>query len=150
MSMGRHLRGICPLLLALASGCATAAPQPSYAGRLVADVVAQLGAPHAIADEPSGARYFTWGTSDVIVMGQGAENPDNWLLPRTRAAAASADHLDASQPELLPSIEGGFKPGACTLTIVADWDAARRGWVARRAIRKGAGPGGRCGMRASD
>ena len=138
------------LVLAAASSCATLEPQQAFAGRPITDAVAQLGVPHAVADDVRGARYFTWSTSDVIVLGQGGDNPENWLRPRS-PREAPADKMHAARPEDLPywTDRWSFDAGRCTLTLVAQWDEVRQGWVATETIRKGAGPGGRCGARAS-
>ena len=42
-----------------------------------------------------------------------------------------------------------FRPSPCSLTLVAEWDPRAGAWIARRAIRRGAGRGGHCGMRAA-
>ena len=133
-------------LLALA-GCASLNEPGPYAGRAMADVVRELGPPDSIADYQSGGRYFSWSTSDVRIVSEEADNPANWREPMTRTNAPQT--LDEEKLISLPDyiVSPEFRPSICTLTLVAEWDAGRSAWIARRAIRGGPGPGGRCGMR---
>ena len=132
----------------LVSACATVGSSGGYIGRPIAEVVQQLGPPHSVADYQGVGRYFTWGTSDMIIMGEGADNEANWLTPFTRIdRGPGPEELEAYQG-LPPWIASPpFKPDPCSLTLVAQWDGARRAWIARKAIRKDAGKGGRCGLR---
>ena len=133
-------------LLALA-GCASLNESGPYAGRSIADVVGELGPPDSIADYHSGERHFGWSTSDVSVHYGEPDIPANWLEPRTRTNAPA--DLDAEKLTALPDyiVTPDFRPPPCSLTLVAEWDTRASAWIARRAIRRGAGPGGRCGMR---
>ena len=126
------------------AGCASFGGGP-YVGRPIADVVRELGPPETIADYQSGGRYFSWSTSDVRVQFGEAENPANWLEPMTRVSAPE----DVEEVTRLPDyiVSPPFRPRICTFTLVAEWDAAAKAWIARKAIRKGAGRGGRCGLR---
>ena len=111
------------------------------------DVVHELGPPDRIADYQSGGRYFSWSTSDVRILSAGADNPANWLEPMTRTTAPEKLGTETlvSLPDYIVSPE--FRPGPCSLTLVAEWDTAAKAWIARKAIRRGAGEGGYCGLR---
>jgi hypothetical protein len=139
--------GAAPQLL---GGCATAANAGAYVGRPITEAVARLGKPHEVLDYQGGGRYFSWSTSDVIITGE-EPSPSNWLTPTTRVDP-SADRMDEAQLESLPPwiVSPGHDPRICTLTLVARWDEARRGWITKKVIRKGPGPGGRCGLRTSN
>ena len=130
-------------------GCASLHQPGPYAGRSIAAVVGELGPPDSIADYQSGGRYFSWSTSDVRILSEDADNPANWLEPMTRMSAPADP--DAETLVALPNyiVEPEFEPPPCSLTLVAEWDARVRAWVARRTIRGGPGPGGRCGMRVA-
>lgn len=142
------MRGLFALATAVAvAGCASLEPQSTFIGRPVADAVRELGAPTNVADYKGQGRYFSWSTSDVRIEEYGADNPRNWLDPATRETAPQP--LDSEAIETLPELIEWtrFKPPGCSFTLVARWDAAAQAWIAQRQIRRGAGPGGHCGIR---
>ena len=137
-----------PVALGLAlAGCASLQSRSPFVGRPIADVVRELGPPDSVADYESGGRYFGWSTSDVRVKFGDADNPANWLEPMTRTNAP--DDLDTEKLTSLPDyiVSPPFRPWPCSLTLVADWDAQAKAWIARKAVRRGAGRGGHCGAR---
>ena len=140
--------GVVVLAPQLLSGCVTGASRGGYVGRPITEAVARLGTPHQIADYQGSGRYFSWGTSDVIIMGEGYASPSNWLTRMTRVDP-EADRMDEARREALPPwiVSPAFRANICTLTLVAQWDEARRAWITRKVIDKGPGRGGRCGMR---
>lgn len=131
------------------TGCASLQPSSPYVGRPIAGAVRELGSPETIADDPSGRRYFSWSTSDVIIADNGADNPAHWLRPM--AGSGGTERVDAKGFLTVPhAIVPPFRPRPCTFTLVAEWEAAAKAWIARKAIRGGAGEGGHCGMRGED
>src|SRR4051794_39203608 len=83
-------------------GCAAIGTSGPYVGRPIADAVRDLGPPHQVTDYQQGGRYFSWGTSDFIVMDRGADNPANWQTLGKR--------LD-------PVGGPKFAPSSCSLTL---------------------------------
>lgn len=135
------------LLLLLLAGCATAQGQQGYVGLPIAAPVEKLGPPIKVADDQSAGRYFVWALSDMIVVDEQAANTANWLDPttRTNAPERTAEQKLTALPDSI--VSPPFRPGSCTFSLIAKWDARARTWVATRAVRKDAPAGGHCGMR---
>ena len=136
----------CFLALLAVAACATGRAAGPYVGKPVAEAVALLGPPVSVADYQGKGRFFTFSRSDAQVVMEGAEDPANWTQPATRLTASPPAIGDERYQALPPLIASrSYRPDACTLTLVAEWDEDRRAWVAKRVIPRGAPPSGRCG-----
>lgn len=138
----------CVAVLLSLTGCATLGSGESRVGRPVAEAIPALGPPMAVADYHRIGRYFTFSLVHRMVIDEDAGNPANWTEPTTRLNA-SPPAIEEARYEVLPSVifSPPYKPPPCTLTLIAQWSERRRAWVVKREIRRGAAPGGRCGIR---
>jgi hypothetical protein len=125
--------------------CSDEAKADLHVGRPIAKAVERFGPPIEVVDYHRQGRFFTFSRrAHHIVINREAANPRNWRTPMTRLDEGAVP--DRPRYRSLPNLSFSPPPAppSCSLTLIADWDEARKAWITKRAIRGEPESGERC------